>query len=169
MQDRVIDSFQGKIDYSLTRKADSNSIPHLAAGVLPVGLGTRTVDRLYFRLKGAYKPKSTADVSSVVDFKCSDEVVGSYSDSTSGYQKSCDIYVIDAGNHTWSYVGNFTGSEPLDSKKAIGSRTGSYPARDYLRKAGVMCQFIHMETVFGTQWLYSFFCAPTLVVWELRV
>jgi len=138
MQDRVIDSFQSKIDDYLTRKADSNSIPRLAAGVLPVDLGTRTVDRMYFRLKDAYKPKSTADVSSVVGFKCSDEVVGSYSDGASGYQKSCDIYVIDVGNHAWSYVGNFTGSEPPNSKKGSGSRTGSHPARDYLRKAGVM-------------------------------
>ena len=138
MEDRVIDSFQGKIGYYLTRSADSNSTPRLIPGVLPVDLKTRAVDRMYFRLKDAYKPKSAADVSSVVGFKCSDEVVGSYSDGASGYQKSCDIYVIEVGNHTWSYVGNFTGSEPPDSKKGSGSRTGSHPARDYLRKAGVM-------------------------------
>ena len=138
MEDRVIDSFQGKIGYYLTRSADSNSTPRLIPGVLPVDLKTRAVDRMYFRLKDAYKPKSAADVSSVVGFKCSDEVVGSYSDGASGYQKSCDIYVIEVSNHTLSYVGNFTGSEPPDSKKGSGSRTGSHPARDYLRKAGVM-------------------------------
>jgi len=138
MEDREIDSFQGKIGYYLTRSADSNSTPRLIPGVLPVDLKTRAVDRMYFRLKDAYKPKSAADVSSVVGFKCSDEVVGSYSDGASGYQKSCDIYVIEVGNHTWSYVGNFTGSEPPDSKKGSGSRTGSHPAKDYLRKAGVM-------------------------------
>ncbi|MEW8008978.1 MAG: hypothetical protein G8D88_10445 [gamma proteobacterium symbiont of Ctena orbiculata] len=138
IEDRVIDSFQGKIGYYLTRSADSNTTPRLIPGVLPVDLKTRAVDRMYFRLKDAYKPKSAADVSSVVGFKCSDEVVGSYSDGASGYQKSCGIYVIEVGNHTWSYVGNFTGSEPPDSKKGSGSRTGSHPARDYLRKAGVM-------------------------------
>ena len=138
MEDRVIDSFQGKIGYYLTRSADSNSTPRLIPGVLPVDLKTRAVDRMYFRLKGTYKPKSAADVSSVVGFKCSDEVVGSYSDGASGYQKSCDIYVIEVSNHTLSYVGNFTGSEPPDSKKGSGGRTGSHPARDYLRKAGVM-------------------------------
>jgi hypothetical protein len=138
MEDREIDSFQGKIAYYLTRSANSNSVPRLVPGVLPVDLKTRTVDRMYFRLKDAYKPKSAADVSSVVGFKCSDEVVGSYSDGASGYQKSCDIYVIEVGNHTWSYVGNFTGSEPPNSKKGSGSKTGSHPAKDYLRKAGVM-------------------------------
>jgi len=138
MKDRVIDSFQEKIAYYLTRSADSNSIPRLVSGALPVDLETRTVDRMYFQLKDAYKPKSTADVSSVVGFKCSDEVVGSYSDGASGYQKTCAIYVIEVRNHTWSYVGNFTGSEPPNSKKGGGSRTGSHPARDYLRKAGVM-------------------------------
>jgi|GEM_PF-5713445 len=138
MKDRVIDSFQEKIAYYLTRSANSNSIPRLVPGVLPVDLETRTVDRMYFQLKDGYKPKSAADVSSVVGFKCSDEVVGSYSDGASGYQKTCDIYVIEVRNHTWSYVGSFTGSEPPNSKKGGGSRTGSHPARDYLRKAGVM-------------------------------
>jgi len=138
MEDRVIDSFHGKMAYYLTRGTDSNSIPRLAPGVLPVDLKTRAVDRMYFRLKDGYKPKSAADVSSVVGFKCSDEVVGSYSDGASGYQKSCDIYVIEVSNHTWSYVGNFTGTEPPNSKKGSGSRTGSHPAKDYLRKAGVM-------------------------------
>ena len=138
IEDREISSFQSEISYYLSRNNNSNSVPSLMPGVLPVDLGARTVDRMLFRIKDDYKPKSAGDVSYVVGFNCSDEVVGSYSDGASGYQKSCDIYVIDVRSHTWSYVGNFTGSEPPKSKKGSGSRTGSHPAQDYLRRAGVM-------------------------------
>ncbi len=137
-EDNTLEKFQGKISYYLTRSIDSNSVPQLVPGILPIDLGTKTVDRMFFRLKDNFKPKSADDVSSVVGFKCSDKLAGSYSDGASGYQKSCDIYVIDVRNHSWAYAGNFTGTEPPDSKKGGGSRTGSHPAKDYLRKAGVM-------------------------------
>lgn len=138
IDDRKINSFQSQISYYLTRNNDSNSVPSLMSGVLPVDLKEGTVARMLFSIKDDYKPKSAGDVSFVVGFNCSDAVVGTYSDGASGYQKSCDIYVIDVRSHTWSYAGNFVGSKPPQSKSGRGSATGSHPAREYLRSAGVM-------------------------------
>lgn len=138
IEDAEIDSFEAKIAHYLTRNADSKSAPSLVPGVLPIDLKTKAIDRMYFRLKDSYQPKSAADVSSVVAFECSDRLVGSYSDGAAGYQKSCDIYVIEVSSHTWNYVGKFTGSEPPNSKKGGGSKTGSHPVKDYLKRLGVM-------------------------------
>lgn len=138
IEDREISSFQSKINYYLAKSHDSKNIPPLTSSVLPIDLGSKTVDSMLFRIRDSYKPKSAEDVSFVVGFNCSDQVVGSYSDGASGYQKSCDIYVIDVHSHTWAYAGNFSGSEPPSSKKGGGSRTGSHPAQDYLRRAGVL-------------------------------
>jgi hypothetical protein len=138
IEDRKINSFQNQISYYLTRNYDSNSVPSLMPGVLPVDLKEGTVTTMLFSIKDEYKPKSAGDVSFVVGFNCSDAVVGTYSDGASGYQKSCDIYVIDVRSHTWSYAGNFVGSKPPQSKSSRGSAKGSHPAWEYLRRAGVM-------------------------------
>ncbi|MGI2015881.1 hypothetical protein [Shewanella oncorhynchi] len=138
IEDREISSFQSKVNYYVTKNNESKSLPTLKGGVVPIDLASTTVDNMLFRIKEDYKPKSADEVSFVVGFNCSDQVVGSYSDGASGYQKNCDIYVIDVRSHTWAYAGNFMGSEPPTSKKGGGSRTGSHPASDYLRKFGVM-------------------------------
>ena len=138
IKDRTINSFQSEVDYYLIRNNNSSIVPSLTSGVLPIDIETRNVDRMFFQIKDSYKPKDSAGVFYVVGFKCSDEVVGSYSDGAYGYQKSCDIYVINVRSHTWSYAGKFKGSEPPRSKKGGGSRTGSHPAEDYLRRAGVI-------------------------------
>jgi len=138
IEDKEIESFQSNVAYYLTRNANSNRVPPLSSGVLAINLKTRAVDKMSYRFKDNFRPNSAADVSSVLGFECSDKVVGSYSDGATGYQKTCDLYVITVGDHTWSYAGSFTGSEPPNSKKGGGSRTGSHPARDYLRKAGVL-------------------------------
>jgi len=138
IEEREISSFQSKINYYLAKSHDSKSIPALNSSVLPIDLKSKTVDSMIFSIRDGYKPKSAEEVSFVVGFNCSDQVVGTYSDGASGYQKSCDIYVIDVRSHTWAYAGNFSGSEPPSSKEGGGSRTGSHPAQDYLRKAGVL-------------------------------
>lgn len=138
IKDREISSFQSKLNYYLTKNNESKSLPALKGGVVTIDLESRTIDEMLFSLKEDYKPKSAGEVSFAVGFRCSDQVLGSYSDGASGYQKNCNIYVIDVRSHTWTYAGNFSGSEPPTSKKGGGSRTGSHPVSDYLKNVGVM-------------------------------
>jgi hypothetical protein len=138
IEDRQISSFQKKIGYYLARNNDSGNVPALVPGVITIDIEAKTVDKMLFKIKDTFKTKSAKDVSFVVGFNCSDMEVGKYSDGAKGYQKSCKIYVIDVRSHTWSYAGNFIGSEPPGSKKGSGSRTGSHPVQDYLIRVGVM-------------------------------
>ncbi len=136
-KDRELEPFKRDLSFFLRKEHETVIVPDLIPGVLPIDLDSREVDAIYFSLKDTYKPKSVSDVSTVVGFKCTNQALGSYTDGTSAYQKSCDIYVIRTSDHSWSRLGTFTGSEPPNTKKGSGSKTGSHPVKDYLRKAGI--------------------------------
>ena len=136
-KDRELESFQGEVGYFLRKERETNVARELAPGVLPIDLDSREVDPIYFSLIDTYKPESVSDVTTVVGFRCRNRTVGSYTDGASAYQKNCDIYLIQTSDHSWSHVGNFTGSEPPRTKKGSGSKSGSHPVKDYLRRAGI--------------------------------
>ncbi len=110
----------------------------LGTKILPVDLKTRTVDEMFFSLKEEFKPSSETDVTTIVGFNCEDNSIGSYTDGALAYQKTCQIYLIDTLTQTFSSVGTFAGTEPHSSKKGSGSRTGSHPAKAYLKNNGIM-------------------------------
>jgi len=137
-KDRELASYQSKISFYVAKENESDLVPSLVPGILPVDLDRMEADKIYFSLKDTHKPKSSTDVSTVVGFRCSNQVVGRYTDGASAHKKICDIYVIKVSDHTWSYVGKFTGSEPPGTKKGSGSKSGSHPVRNYLRTAGIV-------------------------------
>ena len=135
-QDKIIDSYQSNMNYYLQKDNEVNYIPRLTPGVLPVDLDTRRVARIIFAMRDTLKPKSPNDVSSVVAFRCWDRQVGTYGSGSPGYQKTCNIWVIDVRTHSWGNVGTLTGTEPPHRKKGYGPATGSHPALDWIRRNG---------------------------------
>lgn len=137
-KESLTNDLQRNVRKYLIKQYDSNYVLPLSHGIVPIDLRRKSIDSMLFDFNDSYKPSSASDVSIAIAFDCTDSLIGKYSDGALGYQKTCNVFIIDTNKHIWSYVGNLVGSEPPQSKKGGGTRTGSHPVRDYLKRAGVM-------------------------------
>jgi len=92
---------------------------------------------IYFDLHPDIQAKTPEEVGTVIQLKCQEFVVGSYSDGGRGYRTTCEVTVVDWIARTILGTTSFKGSEPPEVKSGGKDKHGSVPddqVLDYLKK-----------------------------------
>ena len=106
---------------------------------LPVNLATRTVDKAYFSISERFRPTSIDEITTIIGYdKCTENVIGEYTDGADAIQISCNIFIIDKNTGKWTFAGNIEGGEPPQTKKGAGNRKGRKPIYTYLTRLNML-------------------------------
>lgn len=127
-----LNKYNSNISYYINRTTETNKV-NIQGGVITIDLDKNEVTSLFKHIKPEYQPTDPSNVNTAIAYRCSQVLVGNYTDNSPGYRQVCDIYLVDVNKHSWSFVGKFNGSEPPNSKKGSGDRQGSNPVIDYLK------------------------------------
>ncbi|BDX02835.1 hypothetical protein MACH16_15830 [Marinomonas pontica] len=134
-KNKVINSFDGFVENSIRSRIDVSTLPVVAGRVLPVDLSESKVDKnIYFALSDELRPKTVEEVSLILGINCQGQVIGTYTDGRKGLQQHCDVHLINPKTLEWTFLGEFVGSEPPETKKDSGDKSGSRSTREILNK-----------------------------------
>ena len=101
--------------------------------VLPVNVDAESVDRAFFQMDEAVRPRVPADVGAVARVKYSSEAIGEYGrfgsgGSGTGYVWLANVQVVDLATQAVVAHNVFRGTDPPSSKKGRGDEHGSRPS-----------------------------------------
>lgn len=134
-ENKIIAAFDGFIENNIQSRVDVSTFPIITGKVLPVDLSDRKVDKsIYFTLSDDLRPKTVEDVSLILGINCQGRVVGRYTDGKNGLQQHCDVHLIDPKTSEWRFLGKFVGSEPPETKKSSGDKSGSRPTNEIISR-----------------------------------
>jgi hypothetical protein len=127
----VLDPFNAKInDYinvAPKQRADPGP-PALKGKVIPVDLGEKAVDWLYFDLPDDLRPTTPEEVGTVVHLRWGQIQVGQYgTGGGAAYVQTCKVTVLDKASGVVLGETEVRGSQPPQSSRRGSSQSGSKP------------------------------------------
>ena len=109
-------------------KPESPGEDYVVGKVVVIDKDKPQVHGIHFRLPEELRASSPEEVGTVVWLSWGEKVVGTYTDGSKGYRRTCNVTIIDQANRQITGSRTFLGSNPPEEKSGFGRRKGDKPS-----------------------------------------
>jgi hypothetical protein len=140
-EDREVAPFSSHIDEYLTAPKQAAVVNQKGrGGVVPIDIGEKRVDRLYFELPKTLRAASPDAVATIVWLAWREEQVGQYAEGVPSCIEWCDVTVIDRAQSVVIGKKQFKGGDPpAVLKKNFSKGVGPRPYKEIADYVASLC------------------------------